>query len=189
MNFSNITLTTLMAAGLAAFPQSTSTDQILQVARATWPGPHSVGVVCDYSWSKGSIDAMLDSLPPGSNVYVADTRPGTDIGKASGVLVRVRPLYVLLLPKDRLVHDGSFYAAKVIYRMNQCQIPTLATTPAALAQGAWAVMGPATGNMLQVNPTLTGYIETYGTPITPLRQNAKKTNVSTRATVSVIAAF
>lgn len=189
MHFSNITLTTLVAAGLAAFPQSTDTDHILQVARATWPGPHTVGVVCNYSFSKGSIEAMLDSLPPGSTVFVADAKVGENVARACDILRNKRPQYVLLLPKDRLVRDGSFHATQMIHMMNQRQIPILATTPIALTQGAWAVMGPATGNILQVNSTLTGYIEAYGTPISPLRPNAKNTGASTRATVSLIAAF
>lgn len=187
MNLSSITLTALLATGLAACAQTNSTGQILQVARATWPGPHTVGIVCDYSRSRGAIDAMLDSFPQGSTIHVADTRIAMQVGRACEYLASQHPQYVLLLPVDHLVHDGSFLATQVITNMNQRQIPTLGTTPIALSQGAWAVMGPATGNQLQVNPSLKGYVEIYGTPISPLRPVAEIRDSQTRARVLVVA--
>ena len=189
MKRSSITLTTILAAGLAAFSQSNGTDQILQVARATWPGGHTVGIVCSYARSGETIRAMMDAFAPGSSVKVIDVRPGWNMDKACSILGNLRPNYVLLLPNDPVVYDGSFEATKVINRMNQLEIPTLASTPVALSQGAWAVKGPATGNLLQVNPALKGYVEAYGTPIDPVRPFAKIREDQPKATLSVIAAF
>ncbi|MBL0209519.1 MAG: hypothetical protein IPQ13_01180 [Holophagaceae bacterium] len=189
MKRSALVLSTLFASGLVAFAQTNGTDQILQVAGATWPGPHNVGIVCDYSRSKGAVDAMIESFPLGSRIYVADIRQSSHVTSACSVLGKLRPQYVLLLPKDLLVHDGSFNATLVISNMNRRQIPTLGTLPVALSQGAWAVMGPATGNMLQVNPTLKEYIETYGAPISPSRPIAKAREGQARSSLSVIAAY
>ena len=188
MNRSRITLT-LMAVGLTAFEDGRSTQQILQVARATWPGSHSVGIVCNYARSGETIRAMLDAFAPGSTVTVLDVRSRASIYTACVSLTGYSPQFVLLLPDDPIVHDGSWEARQVIFHMNYRKIPPLATTPTALAQGAWAVMGPATGNQLQVNPALQGYIEAYGTPMYPNHPSAKNTGAGTRTTLSVIAAF
>jgi hypothetical protein len=189
MNLSRLTLTTLLAVGLAASAQSNGTDQILQVARATWPGSHTVGIVCDYSLSHEQVRALLYSFPPGSTVKVIDLRPGWDADRACSILANLTPDYILLLPDDPVVHDGSSEATRVITRMNQLGIPTLATTPAALSQGAWAAMGPDTGNALQVNPSLNGYTAAYGVPIRPSNPAEKNGKSEARAPLSVIDAF
>lgn len=183
------TLTSLLAVGTAAFAQTHTTDQILQVARATWPGPHTVGIICDYSDNRSTIEAMLGSFPQGSTIHVIDTKAGVGIARACTYIGNRHPQYVLLLPEDRLVYDGSFHATQVISNMNRRQIPTLGTTPLALSQGAWAVMGPATGNLLQVNPSLNGYVETYGTPISPLHPIANNSGSQAKTSLSVIAAY
>jgi hypothetical protein len=189
MKQSIITLTTILAAGLAAFAQTHRPDQILQVARATWPGVHRVGIVCSYAQSSETIHAMMDAFAPGSAVKVIDVRPGWDMDKACTILANLSPQYVLLLPNDPVIRDGSAEATKVITRMNQLNIPTLASTPIALSQGAWAAKGPATGNLLQVNSSLKGYLEAFGAPIDPIRPFAKIRDDQPKATLSVIAAF
>lgn len=189
MKRSSTFLTTVLAAGLAAFAQSNRPEQILQVARATWPGSHTVGIVCSYARSGETIRAMMDDFAPGSSIKVIDVRPGRNMDKACSILANLGPHYVLLLPNDSVVYDGSFEATNVINRMNQLNIPTLASTPAALAQGAWAAKGPATGNLLQVNPALKGYIEVYGTPIDPVRPFAKIRADQPKAVLSVVSAF
>ena len=189
MNRSRITFAAILAAGLAAFPQANGTDQILAVARNTWPGSQTVGIVCNYAKSGESIRAMLDSFAPGSAIKVMDVRHTDHIATACVILGRINPKYVLLLPNDPLVHDGSFEASFVIARMNYQKIPTLATTPNALSQGAWAVMGPATGNVLQVNPSLQEFIDAHGAPMSPSSPIAKYSGGGQRAALSVIAAF
>jgi len=144
------------------------TDQILGVARATWPSSHMVGIVCDYSRSKDSIEAMLDSFPQGSVIQVIDVRRWQDIGAATTILSRISPQYVLLLPNDPLVRDGSFAATGLISRMGVYGIPVLGTSPAAVSQGAWVAMGPATGNLLQENPTRKGIFKIPRTHVSQL---------------------
>lgn len=189
MNRSRITFAAILTAGLAAFPQANGTDQILAVARNTWPGSQTVGIVCNYAKSGESIRAMLDSFAPGSAIKVIDVRHADHLATACVILGRTNPKYVLLLPNDPLVHDGSFAASFVIVRMNGLKIPTLATTPTALSQGAWAVMGAATGNVLQMNPSLQEFIELRGTPMSPSLPIARKFGDGQRAALSVIAAF
>lgn len=187
MNRPGSTFATILMAGVAAFAQGT-TDQILHVARNTWPGGRTVGIVCNYAKSGESVRAMLGAFEPGSAVKVFDVRHWDHLGKACGILDRVRPQYVLLLPDDPVVRDGSVEASRLIRHLNFRQIPTLATTPAALTQGAWAAMGPATGNVLLVNSALQGYIEAYGTPFKPATA-ARNEGASSGATLTVIAAF
>lgn len=183
------TLSFLLAAGLAAFPQGLATDQIVQVGRATWPGDITVGIVCNYAKSGESVRAMLDSFSPGSSVKVMDVRHWEHMTKACRILERVKPQYVLLLPDDPLVHDGSVEATLLINYMNFFKIPTLATTPKALTQGAWAVMGPATGNLLQVNPALQGSIEIDWRHTGPEATKTTARNEGTLPALSVVPAF
>jgi hypothetical protein len=189
MNLSRITFTTLLAVGLAASAQSNSTDQILQVARATWSGAHTVGIVCDYSLSHEQVRALRYSFPPGSALKVIDVRPGWSFDRACTILGNLTPDYVLLLPEDPIVRDGSPVATQVITRMNHLQVPTLATTTAALSQGAWAAMGPGTGNALLVNRSLNGFAEAYGSPIRPSTPQERNGKGEAKATLSVIPAF
>lgn len=192
MKLTSLTLSILLAAGSAAFAQTAGTEQILEVARDTWPGPQTVGIVCNYAKSGENIRAMLDAFAPGSTVKVLDVRHQEHITKACLIMWRVKPQYVLLLPADPIVHDGVREASVVIRLMNLRQIPTLATTSTALAQGALAAKGPTTGNVLQVNPAIKGYIEDVtGAPI-PLgasRVVGSRRDSGSKATLSVIAAF
>lgn len=153
------TLALILAAGLSAFPQELPTDAIVRVGRATWPGDITVGVVCDHARSGARVRALQAGFAPGSRILVVDARHPEHLTRACMLLGQAKPEFVLLLPDDPLVHDGSPEAYRVIQSMTARNIPTLATTPAALAQGAWAVAGPATGGVLQVNPALTGSIE------------------------------
>jgi len=186
-----VILATFLSAGLTAFAQGSSTDQILQVARSTWPGPQSVGIVCNYKHSQQAILAMLGAFEPGTTVHVADTRTWDHITRATQVMRDLKPDYVLVLPNDCLVWDGSFSATWVIKRMNASQIPTLATTPAALTQGAWAVAGPATGNEVMINPAFSTnpVFLVFGKPIQPGLASNRDLSAPAGVSVRVMAAF
>jgi hypothetical protein len=189
MSRTSLTFAALLTTGMAVFSQGGSTQQILQVARNTWPGPQTVGIVCNYARSGEAVRAMLRDFTPGSSVKVLDVRTTEHLATACNILWRVPPQYILLLPDDPFVHDGSIAATEVIHRMNFKQIPTLATTPAALAQGAWAVVGPATDGVLKVNPALQGYVDAYGTPMAPARPSARYGGGGAPTVLTVVQAF
>lgn len=183
-------LATILSAGLTALAQGSSTDQIRQVARDTWPGPRTVGIVCNYKYSQETIQAMLGEFEPGTTIQVVDARLQEHINLASQMMSNLKPDYVLVLPKDTLVWDGSFAATRVIHRMNAADIPTLATTPVALTQGVWAVMGPATGNQLRLNPKYSNHLvfTAYGKPIQPGLASNRDMSPPVGVTVRVMAA-
>lgn len=162
-----LTLATFLCAGMSALPQSSPTSQITQVARVTWPGPQTVGILCNYARSEQTVEALRTELNPESRILVYDVRTFEHIYPACIRLGGAKPQYVLLLPTDPFIYDGSQAARRMISHMNRQNVPTLATSVRALNQGAWAVAGPDTGDALLLNPALKHYIEVYGTPMTP----------------------
>ncbi len=189
MNRSLALRTSFLVAGLGAFAAAGDTDQILSVARAVWPGPQTVGVVCHFQHSEATLQSILDCVPTGSKVVVADVRRPENVQVACNAIFATQPHYVLMLPKDLVVRDGSMAGVMVIRAMNSFNVPTLATTTMALSQGAWAVAGPQTGNVLKVNPALKGYIEAWGEPIDPRVSRYFPDSPRGRATLTVVGTF
>lgn len=167
MTRTGLILAAVLSTGLPALPQSSPTSQITQVARVTWPGPQTVGILCNYARSEQAVQSLRTELNPGSRILVYDVRTFERIYPACINLGGAKPHYVLLLPSDPFLYDGSQAARRMISHMNRQNVPTLATSVRALNQGAWAVAGPDTGGALLLNPALKHYIEVYGTPMTP----------------------
>ncbi|BDU73981.1 hypothetical protein [Mesoterricola silvestris] len=144
-------------AGFAA--QATDFGPLMEVAHSTWPAKTHLAVVADYSRSSGDIQALAEAAGEGSRITVLDTRSRFDIEKAHTLLTdRVRPDYLVLLPHDRLVWDGAFDATVVVNRLAYKGIPTIATTPKAMTQGAVFAIGEATGNNLLVTDQMIGTV-------------------------------
>ncbi len=158
--------TLVQLAGIAAVALAGSTVQatefgpLMNVVHATWPEKAHIGVVADYSYSQDEIDALARSAGDGSTITVLDTHYASDLDKASSIMVnRVKPDFVVLLPHDRMVWDGSYHASKLVGRVAFHGIPTIATTPVALRQGVAFAMGQATGFDLLVADKLIGTVE------------------------------
>ncbi|HJV21420.1 MAG TPA: hypothetical protein VJ570_01935 [Holophagaceae bacterium] len=155
-------LCTLSLAALLAAPSAFAgdLDQVVDVGRATWSTAR-VGVVCDAQASRERIQELA-RLMGGGTLTVADVRHAENVGRAATALRLANPAYMVLLPDDPVVHDGSFAGTAAIRAMASYDVPTLATTRAGLRQGAAAAIGPDTGNQLLLNHDLKGSIFVSG---------------------------
>ncbi|WP_306599490.1 hypothetical protein [Geothrix sp. 21YS21S-2] len=172
-------------AGSAA--QATDFGPLMDVAHSTWPAKTHIAVVADYGRSQDEVQNLAMAAGEGNRITVLDTRNQIDVEKAYGLITdRVRPDYLVLLPKDRLVWDGSFAATQVVNRLAYKGIPSIATTPKAISQGAVFAIGEATGMNLLVTDKVIG---TVGV-ILPQRANfvnSMSNYGKGMATVSVVA--
>ena len=152
------TIVTLSLLSLAAVAPAAAgdLDPIVDVGKATW-STASVGVICDAESSRARIEELAKAMG-GGTLTVANVHNADNVGRAAGALRLANPGFVVLLPDDRIVRDGSFAGTAAIRAMNSYDVPTLATTRAAIAQGAAAAMGPDTGNQLLLNHDLKGTI-------------------------------
>ncbi|HJW08602.1 MAG TPA: hypothetical protein VJ483_03160 [Holophagaceae bacterium] len=146
----------LLALSAVAPAAAGDLDQIVDVGKATWTSA-SVGVICDAEASRARIQELA-RLMGGGTLTVANLHRVEDVGRAAGALRRANPGFVVLFPDDRVVRDGSFAATATIHAMNSYAVPTLATSRAAIQQGATAAMGADTGNQLILNQDLKGTI-------------------------------
>ena len=73
--------------------------------------------------------------------------------------VQVKPDYMVLLPKDPMVRDGSMQATRLIGLMAAQGCPTIATTSRSLAQGALFALGAGTGMELMISPHPIGTVK------------------------------
>lgn len=157
--------TLIQLAGMAAITlagasaQATDFAPLMDVVQATWPGKNHIGVVANYRQSQPEIQALAAVAGAGSTITVLDIRGRGEFERAGSVMVnQVKPDYLVLLPQDPLVWDGSFNATLLTNFLATRGIPTVATTPKALAQGAVFAMGAATGMELLVTQRLIGTV-------------------------------
>jgi hypothetical protein len=133
-------------------------DPMIAVYKANRPEAKSLAVVCDYVNSRDAIDDLARSSEV-ERILVLDVHNLDQVGAAVSYLDRHRPDAMVLLPNDRIVRDGSAGATRVIRRMALNSVPTMATTPVALKQGAWFAIGEATHGELLVNPAIKGDVK------------------------------
>ena len=149
----------LSLAGAAVSAQATDFSPLMEVARSTWPGQGHIAVVANYKASQSEIEALAMAAGAGMRITVVDTI--TELGILPAVQQlrsHVKPAYLVLLPNDPLVRDGSFQASRVIGMLAEKGCPTIATTTKSLAQGAVFALGPGTGMELQVSPHPVGTV-------------------------------
>ena len=156
-----ISMAGIAAMALAAVPaQATDFGPLMDVARATWPDKSSIAVVADYDRSSAEIQALARAAGSGRLITVLDTRGRRDLEKAGHLLAqRIKPDFLVLLPDDPQVPDGSFNASFLLGQAAFAGIPALATTPKGVAQGAVIALGAATGMELLVTEKMIGTVE------------------------------
>ncbi len=130
-------------------------DPMVAVYKANRPAAKCLAVVCDYANSRDAVNDLA-RVADVDRILVLDVRNFDQVGQAASYLDRVKPDAVVLLPHDRIAGDGMIGASRIIHRMAINSIPTMATTPIALKQGAWFVIGDATRGELLVNTALKG---------------------------------
>lgn len=143
--------TALLTAPLAAGDY----DALGKALRHTLPQASTVAVVCDSSGSKASLESLAGSLG-GVKLIVVDVKGQQDMGKALATLGTRKPDAVVLLAGDRVAGDGTSAATFLIQRMAAAKVPTMATTEAAVRQGAVLGVGPSTGGKVLANAKIAG---------------------------------
>lgn len=146
---------------LAGFPaQATDFGPLMNVVHTTWPEKTHIGVVANYRVSREAIENLAAGAGEGCTITVLDVTGEAQLDKACNLLLsKVRPDYMVLLPEDTVVWDGSFAASRLVNRVASRGIPSIATTPLAIRQGAAFAMGEATGFELLETTKLIGTIE------------------------------
>lgn len=133
-------------------------DPMIAVYKANRSESKCLAVVCDYANSRATINELAGSAGV-DRILVMDVHNFDQVGQAASYLNQHRPDAVVLLPHDRVVRDGVPAATSLIRRMALMDVPTMATTPAAVKQGAWFAIGEATNGELLVNPAIKGYVK------------------------------
>ncbi len=163
-------------------------SSLAQVAKTTWPEKNHIGVICDYRHSMAQVEDLACALGPGSHITVVDIRRDEQASGGAQVLANRRADYLVLLPKDRLIRDGSFGATLAIHRLAQNGVPTVGTHPKALAQGAVFSMGDATQGEILVTNRLRGTVDVLLPPGIGYSRKASLSLGEGMATIAVLAA-
>jgi len=143
---------TLLLLGLAA-PAARATDfgPLMDTARQAWPEKSRICVVANYLQSRQEINDLAAGAGAGAVITVLDvTRPDQLDRATSLAIFGEKHDFIVLLPNDPFVRDGSPYASRIVSRAAMAGLPAIATTPLAMHQGAVFAVGQATGYTLLV---------------------------------------
>lgn len=144
----------VLGAPLAAQAPNPFAD-LTQATHASFPEKVHYGVICDYSFSRADVQQLADAMG-GGRLTVVDIRVRDQVAAAAQVLNRAGTELLVLLPKDRLVHDGAPQATMAVWQL--ATIPVVGTQARALENGAAFAIGVGTGHELLVNKNLRGII-------------------------------
>jgi len=147
----------LALAGLGL--QAEDFQPLMSVAKTTWPEKTHIGVVCEYRNVEQEVMDLAWALGPEVSITVADTHSPDDVNKAVNALSSRHVDFMVMMPSDRIVRDGSFHATLAISRLASRGIPTVGTSAAALSQGAVFSIGAGTGGELLVTNKLIGTVD------------------------------
>jgi hypothetical protein len=132
--------------------------KLLDTAHSSWPEKRHIGVICDYGVSLDAVEDLAIAAGPESQISVAHLHY-LDNYRAAVDLLRHRKVdYLVLIPRDTLVRDGSMRASYAIVSLGQSGIPTIGTTPKAILQGAAFAIGRGTQGELLVNREQVGTV-------------------------------
>ena len=126
-------------------------EAMVSALKKTWPERTVIAVVCDTGFSKGRLDALAAACG-GMKIAAVDVKSPQDVGKAVGALGSQHAQVLVLIPGDRITGDGAPGATFLIQRLAASKIPAIATSEAALKQGAVFAVGAGTGGKLLTNP-------------------------------------
>jgi hypothetical protein len=144
---------------LAGTVQATDFGPLMEVARTTWPKKARLCVVANYRHSQEDILALAWEAGSGSTLTVIDVTHPDQIGRAGHLITFwKKPDFIVLLPKDPLVRDGSPWATRLLSTAVITGIPTIGTTRKAVRQGAVFAIGPDTGLNVLVTEKLIGTV-------------------------------
>jgi len=168
--------------------QAEDFSSLAQVAKTTWPEKNHIGVICDYRDSKAQVEDLAQAIGAGSRITVVDIRRDEQAQGGAQLIANRHADFLVLLPKDRVVRDGSFGATLAIHRLAQCGVPTVGTHPKAVAQGAVFSMGDGTQGEILVTNRLRGTVDVILPPGIGYSQKASLSLGQGMATIAVLAA-
>ncbi|HTL98012.1 MAG TPA: hypothetical protein VL181_04320, partial [Holophagaceae bacterium] len=129
---------------------------LLASARQAWPDNSAFTVVCDYGLSRDAVQAAARAA--GENGYqaitVVDIHRVANMGLAVNYVATHAPRFVLLLPRDFVVGDGTPGATALVHGLDSYNIPACSTSRVALNQGALFAQGDDTDGELLINDRL-----------------------------------
>jgi hypothetical protein len=152
----------LIAAGLlggSLFAEDFQT--LMSTTRTTWPEKRHIGVICNYQKNLDAVWDLAKAAGVDSFITVVDARSDLNPVGVASVLGNQKVDYLVVMPQDLLYHDGIYASTVVIKRLATMGIPTVATTPIALKQGAVFSVGEGTEGQVLVNDRLIGTIEVH----------------------------
>lgn len=147
----------LCLAGTVA--QASEFKPLLEVAQATWPDKHHIGVVCSYRDQAARIEALRQAAGAGTLITVVDARGERDLVPAGNILVARKADYLMLMPGGGAYREGGFLSTGLVRTLASRGVPSVGTSPAAIAQGAVFAVGEKTGFNLLVNERPIGSID------------------------------
>ena len=145
---------TLASLGL----QAEDFSSLMQVTKTTWPEKTHIGVVCDYRHSRPQVEALARAAGPESTITVANVQHAEQAKRGVQIVASSKADFLVLLPEDRVIGEGSLAATLAIHRLAQCCIPSVGTTPKALAQGAVFCIGDGTNGEVLVTDRSIGTV-------------------------------
>lgn len=153
------TLGTLALALTSLSLQAEDFSTLMQVAKTTWPEKTHIGVLCDYGYSRAQVEDLAKAAGRGSMITVVDVRQLEKAQVGAQILTNRQADFLVLLPGDRLIRDGSFGATLAIARLAMNGIPAVGTSAKALGQGAVFAMGDNTNHEVLVTNRLKGTVD------------------------------
>ena len=132
---------------------------VMEVARTNWPGRTHLAVVARYARSAQEIQALAEAAGPDRVITVVDCPGAMQLESARAFLVKqVRPDILVLLEDDPVVRAGNYEATRLVGAASLAGVPTIATRPIAVRQGAVFAVGPESGMELVEAEHLTGTV-------------------------------
>lgn len=142
---------------LSAGAQAQQFDPLAQTIQANFPDTHHFGVVCHYESSRSEVAELARALGDNARLSVVDIASSASATPATSALTLAGAQMMVLLPKDRFMRDGSYYATVAIHALPP-SLPAVGTKREALDNGAAFAIGEGTGFELLVNKNLRGVI-------------------------------
>ena len=162
---------------------------LMQVVKSTWPEKCHIGVICDYRNSQAQVADLANAAGGSSQITVVDIRRLEQAQLGAQMLVNRLAEFLVLLPKDRLVYDGSYGATVAISRLAMLGVPAVGTTPKALAQGAVFSIGDGTNGEVLVTNRLKGTVDVILPEGVTFSKKASLPLSTGMATISVLPAM
>lgn len=148
---------TLALVGMAV--QAEDFSSLMQVAKGTWPEKTHLGVICDYRNSKDQVEDLARAAGPNAMITVVDVHRLDQALVGAQLLANRKTQYMVLLPGDPIIRDGSYGATLAISRLANYGIPSVGTSPKAIGQGAVFSLGDGTNGEVLVTNRLKGTVD------------------------------